>query len=232
MQKIISLHHKLESMFSHSEENYLKAIYHLGITSVNGVSTNAIAKKLSTKASSVTDMIKKLSDKELIEYKKYKGTKLTKEGFLIAVRIVRKHRLWEVFLVDKLRFKWDEVHEIAEQLEHIQSVELTKRLDDFLDNPKVDPHGDPIPNENGELHFIESISLSELKKGAEAEIVGVVHSESSFLRFLEKNELMLGVKVKLEERFEFDGSIEVVSKGRILNLSEKVAKNIRVNRIN
>lgn len=219
-------------MLSTSEENYLKAIYALTKNDSDRASTNDIASKLNTRASSVTDMIKKLSEKELIEYKKYKGTKLTREGFKNAVRIVRKHRLWEVFLVDKLRFKWDEVHEIAEQLEHIQSVELTKRLDDFLDNPKVDPHGDPIPNENGELHFIESISLSELKKGAEAEIVGVVHSESSFLRFLEKNELMLGVKVKLEERFEFDGSIEVVSNGRVLNLSEKVAKNIRVNRIN
>lgn len=218
-------------ILSTSEENYLKAIYSLTKNDSDRASTNDIAAKLNTRASSVTDMIKKLSEKSLIEYEKYKGTKLTKEGFLIAVHIVRKHRLWEVFLVDKLGFKWDQVHDIAEQLEHIKSVELTNRLDNFLDNPKVDPHGDPIPNENGEFYFIESVSLSELKKGSEAEIVGVVHSESSFLRFLEKNELMLGVKVSMEEKFEYDGSIEIKSNGRVLNLSDKVAKNIRVNRI-
>ena len=152
-------------MFSQSEENYLKAIYHLGNQSQKGVSTSDIANKLETKASSVSDMIKKLSDKKLVEYKKYYGVNLTKKGKLIAASVVRKHRLWEVFLVDKLNFTWDEVHDVAEQLEHIKSKKLMEELDSFLGFPKTDPHGDPIPDKDGNLQTIEKTLLSNLKKG-------------------------------------------------------------------
>ena len=138
-----------------SEENYLKAIYHLTVVSTSGVSTNAISEAMETKASSVTDMLKKLSEKDLVNYKKYQGVSLTEKGKLEAKMIVRKHRLWEVFLVEKLDFSWDEVHDIAEQLEHIKSEKLINKLDDFLGNPTEDPHGDPIPNAQGFLPKME-----------------------------------------------------------------------------
>lgn len=123
-------------MFSQTEENYIKAIYHLDSISTKGISTNAIAKKLETKASSVTDMIKKLSEKKVVIYKKYQGVTLTDFGKKTAANIIRKHRLWEVFLVEKLNFSWDEVHEVAEQLEHIKSPKLINELDALLDYPK------------------------------------------------------------------------------------------------
>src|SRR5690554_7659989 len=136
---------------TNSEENYLKIIYHLSLNSNSGVSTNAIAHAMESKPSSVTDMVQKLADKNLVAYKKYQGVQLTEKGKEVAMHIVRKHRLWEVFLVEKLGFSWDEVHDIAEQLEHIQSENLIDRLDKFLDFPTEDPHGDPIPNNKGEL---------------------------------------------------------------------------------
>ena len=136
-------------MFSLAEENYLKAIFHLDTGSIGGVSTSAIALKMDTKPSSVTDMVQKLADKKVLSYQKYKGTFLTEEGKKIAANVIRKHRLWEVFLVEKLNFHWDEVHDIAEQLEHIKSEELITRLDEFLDHPDFDPHGDPIPEKDG-----------------------------------------------------------------------------------
>ena len=133
-----------------SEENYLKTIYHLTTSLSTEISTNAIAEMMETKASSVTDMLKKLAEKDLVHYKKYQGVFLTPKGKLAAKMIVRKHRLWEVFLVEKLDFSWDEVHEVAEQLEHIQSKKLIDKLDQFLEYPSIDPHGDPIPNAKGE----------------------------------------------------------------------------------
>ena len=138
-----------------SEENYLKTIYHLTNSIDSEVSTNAIAEKMETKASSVTDMLKKLADKGLIHYKKYQGVSLTDSGKLAAKMIVRKHRIWEVFLLEKLQFPWDEVHDIAEQLEHIKSEKLINKLDDFLGNPTEDPHGDPIPDKQGKIAKIE-----------------------------------------------------------------------------
>ncbi|MDQ5929978.1 MAG: DtxR family transcriptional regulator, Mn-dependent transcriptional regulator, partial [Bacteroidota bacterium] len=161
-----------------SEENYLKTIYHLTTLSVNGVSTNAIAEKMETKASSVTDMLKKLAEKDLVDYKKYQGVSLTDNGRLAAKMIVRKHRLWEVFLVEKLHFAWDEVHVIAEELEHIKSEKLINKLDDFLGNPTEDPHGDPIPNAVGQIISIEKQLLSELSTNEKAICVGVKDSSS------------------------------------------------------
>src|SRR5580693_6558937 len=148
-------------MNTFTEENYLKAIYHLSLQS-ESVSTNQIAASLNTKAASVTDMLKKLADKELINYTKYQGVTLTPQGEKIAVSIIRKHRLWEYFLVEKLNFKWDEVHDVAEELEHISSKELADRLDQFMGYPKYDPHGDPIPDSNGKLKTHELKPVSSL----------------------------------------------------------------------
>ena len=183
---MIYLSNKIVAMFTFSEENYLKAIYHLEIDADKGISTNSIAKKLETKASSVTDMLKKLSDKELVAYQKYQGVTLTSKGFHLAKMIVRKHRLWEVFLVDKLNFSWDEVHDIAEQLEHIKSDKLINKLDDFLDNPTEDPHGDPIPDANGKILKKEQLLLSDLKEGQNGICVGVKDTSSEFLKYLDK----------------------------------------------
>ena len=170
-------------MFSHSEENYLKVIYTIELTKSKNVSTTLIAKKIHTKASSVTDMLKKLADKKLVNYEKYKGVSLTKKGKSIAVNIVRKHRLWEVFLVNKLNYNWDEVHEMAEQLEHIKSDSLINRLDAFLNFPKHDPHGDPIPDENGNIALHKNVMLSFIEANNSCVVIGLKDSSSDFLKF-------------------------------------------------
>lgn len=215
-------------MFSQSEENYLKAIFHLGNHSQKGVSTNDIAKKLDTKASSVSDMIKKLSDKKLVEYKKYYGVNLTKKGKLIAASVVRKHRLWEVFLVDKLNFSWDEVHDVAEQLEHIKSKKLMEELDSFLGFPKTDPHGDPIPDKDGNLQSIEKTLLSNVKNGHTGICIGVKDSSSDFLQYLDKQNIKLGDEIKVIEREAFDESIHIQIQNRKMNISKKIASNLYI----
>lgn len=211
-----------------SEENYLKTIYH--ITSASGVevSTNAIAEKMETKASSVTDMLKKLAEKELIDYKKYQGVSLTNKGSLAAKMIVRKHRLWEFFLVDKLQFPWDEVHDIAEQLEHIKSEKLINKLDDFLGNPTEDPHGDPIPDVNGKITKVEKLLLSELKVNQTGICVGVKDSSAEFLKYLDKNKIALGVTIKVNSIEDFDLSLTVNVAGKDLLISNKIAGNLFV----
>ena len=213
-------------MFSQSEENYIKTMYHLAADYKKGISTNAIAKKLDTKASSVTDMVKKLSEKNVVSYKKYQGVTLTDFGKKIAANIVRKHRLWEVFLVDKLNFSWDEVHEVAEQLEHIKSPKLINELDAFLDYPKRDPHGDPIPDKEGNLQIIEKSLLSTLKKNEIGVCVGVDDSSSEFLRFLDKQGIALGKQIKIIEKEPFDGSLMIEMEGKILSVSNKIASNL------
>lgn len=215
-------------MFSQSEENYIKTMYHLAADYKKGISTNAIAKKLDTKASSVTDMVKKLSEKNVVSYKKYQGVTLTDFGKKIAANIVRKHRLWEVFLVDKLNFSWDEVHEVAEQLEHIKSPKLINELDAFLDYPKRDPHGDPIPDKEGNLQIIEKSLLSTLKKNEIGVCVGVDDSSSEFLRFLDKQEIALGKQIKVVEKEPFDGSLVIEMDGKTLSVSNKIASNLYI----
>lgn len=215
-------------MFTQSEENYLKVIYHLSLISEKGISTNAIAKKLQTKASSVTDMIKKLSEKKVVSYKKYHGVNLTTSGKKIAANVIRKHRLWEVFLVDKLNFSWDEVHEVAEQLEHIQSKKLTNELDAFLGFPKQDPHGDPIPDSEGNLNVIEKSLLSSLAIGEYGICVGVNDSSSQFLRFLDKQKIMLGDEIMVLEKESFDGSLQIKIADEKLSISQKIANNLYI----
>jgi DtxR family transcriptional regulator, Mn-dependent transcriptional regulator len=211
-----------------SEENYIKVIYHLSLVSPKGVNTNAIAGMLDTKASSVTDMLKKLSEKELVVYQKYQGVTLTEKGFLSAKMIVRKHRLWEVFLVEKLNFSWDEVHEIAEELEHIKSENLINKLDAFLDFPSFDPHGDPIPNANGEIKKINKLLLSDSELNKEYQCVGVKDSSSEFLQYLDKQKIALGSKIMVKEKESFDDTLLVEIDARKITLSNKIANNLYV----
>jgi len=211
-----------------SEENYLKAIYHLTTVTDTEVSTNAIAETMETKASSVTDMLKKLAEKDLVNYKKYQGVSLTDKGRLSAKMIVRKHRLWEVFLVDKLNFAWDEVHDIAEQLEHIKSEQLINKLDDFLGNPTEDPHGDPIPNANGQIVAIEKQLLSELAENQIGTCVGVKDSSAEFLKYLDKQEIALGSKIEILFKESFDLSTKIKVNGKELTISNKIANNLYV----
>lgn len=215
-------------MFSLSEENYLKAIYHLEIISNKGISTNAIAEKLETKASSVSDMIKKLSEKEVIIYKKYQGVTLTNFGKKTAANIVRKHRLWEVFLVEKLNFSWDEVHDVAEQLEHIKSPKLIQELDAFLGFPTHDPHGDPIPDTDGNLKVLEKSLLATLSKNESGICVGVKDSSAEFLQYLDKKGITLGKQLTVLEKEDFDDSLFIQIDGKKLSVSNKIATNLYV----
>ncbi len=213
-------------MMTLSEENYLKAIYHISDTCEGGISTNAIAEKMNTKASSVTDMIKKLSEKGLVNYKRYKGSELTAEGKLIATNIIRKHRLWEVFLVEKLNFTWDEVHDVAEQLEHIKSEKLIDQLDEFLGFPKRDPHGDPIPDKDGNVSDNADVLLVTLDKNEKGIIVGVKDSSSSFLKYLDKQGIALGKKIKVIDKEPFDNSMKIRIKKEEFMISQQIANNI------
>ena len=218
-------------MLTFSEENHLKSIFHLSSDPELGVSTNSIADNLNTKASSVTEMLKKLNDKNLIVYKKYHGAQLTEKGRKTALNIIRKHRLWEVFLVDKLNFKWDEVHEIAEQLEHIQSKKLTNELDKFLNFPTKDQHGDPIPNPAGFIKFTPKLKLSDLNIGETGKFIGVKDSSSTFLKYLDKRQISLGCNIKVLHQEEFDQSLHVGLDDTNLTISIKTASNLYITKI-
>jgi len=209
-----------------SEENYLKAIYHLEKQINDAVSTNAIAEQIETKASSVTDMVKKLAEKELANYIKYQGVSLTERGRLTAMSVIRKHRLWETFLVNKLNFSWDEVHEIAEQLEHIKSEKLINKLDDFLENPTHDPHGDPIPDKNGNYTTLKSKSILEFEIGNQGVLISVKDSSDVFLKYLNKNELALGDMIKVVDFEPFDESFTIETKSKTMIISKNVAENL------
>lgn len=211
-----------------SEENYLKSIYHLTTSLDSEVSTNAIAEMMETKASSVTDMLKKLAEKDLVHYKKYQGVSLTENGKHAAKMIVRKHRLWEVFLVEKLDFSWDEVHDIAEQLEHIKSEKLINKLDDFLGNPTEDPHGDPIPDAQGRMIAIEKQLLSELFANQSGICVGVKDNSSDFLKYLDKQQIGLGTKIEVVTKETFDLSLKIKVKDIEFVISNKIASNLFV----
>tara|TARA_B100000809_G_scaffold97136_1_gene95649 strand:- start:878 stop:1534 length:657 start_codon:yes stop_codon:yes gene_type:complete len=218
-------------MLSITEENHLKAIFHLSSDDNKDVSTNAIADSLKTKAPSVTDMLKKLSEKKLVSYKKYQGSSLTADGRKTALNIIRKHRLWEVFLVNKLNFNWDEVHDIAEQLEHIKSEKLINELDKFLDYPAKDPHGDPVPNPAGFIKYTTKLVLSDLAIGETGKFVGIKDSSSTFLKLLDKRKISLGSNIKVLHQEDFDQSIYIGLDETNLTISVKSAKNIYVTKI-
>ncbi|MCB0794333.1 MAG: metal-dependent transcriptional regulator [Flavobacteriales bacterium] len=220
----------LASSHTRSEENYLKAIYAVSQKAKKGASTTAIAGRLQTKASSVTDMVKKLSEKGLVDHRPYHGVRLTDQGRKVATQIIRRHRLWETFLVNHLNYRWDEVHELAEQLEHIRSHDLTDRLDTFMDHPKFDPHGDPIPDRNG--HFADNggaMPLSQVPKDTLVHIVGVRDSSPAFLKLLDGLSLKIGTQLTIMRRFEFDNSAEVSTRfNSAMLLNERVCENLTV----
>jgi DtxR family Mn-dependent transcriptional regulator len=210
-----------------AEENYLKSIYHL-LQNSESVSTNQLAAFINTKASSVTDMLKKLADKGLINYTPYQGVTLTAAGEKIAVNIIRKHRLWEYFLVEKLNFKWDEVHEVAEEMEHISSNELIDRLDKFMGYPKYDPHGDPIPDCNGlfKAHNLKPVSAIGINEGGI--ISGVREHSTAFLQYLEKQSLIIGKSITVLEIVEFDHSVLLKTDNKEIQISREVANNLLI----
>lgn len=214
---------------SFTEENYLKTIFKLAGESGENVNTNAIAEALQTKASSVTDMIKKLCDKKLLDHTPYQGVKLTADGQGKALQIIRKHRLWEVFLVERLGLGWDEVHDIAEQLEHTVSEKLYQHLDRFLNYPKFDPHGDPIPDHEGFIEQQELKSLSDTQPGERYHVSRIMVHLPEFLQYLQDIRLVPGTKVSILRRFDFDGSVSVkVEDGPEIMLSRQVASSIFV----
>ncbi|HEV2354375.1 MAG TPA: metal-dependent transcriptional regulator [Puia sp.] len=211
-----------------SKEDHLKAIFHLQ-QEQGLVTTNALASALRTRPASVTDMLKKLKEQKLLIYEKYRGFKLNNEGKRAAVQVIRKHRLWEYFLVKKLQFGWDEVHEIAEELEHISSRELIDRLDEFLGYPESDPHGDPIPDSQGRLQIRRQLSLSELPVNRTAQVSGIASQTTEMLELLQYNHIRLGTRLEIRRKFPFDNSLEIKVRNRPpVTLSAQVAKNVLV----
>jgi DtxR family transcriptional regulator, Mn-dependent transcriptional regulator len=214
--------------YSSSKENYIKAVFHLQ-QAEEVVSTNSLARALCTKPASVTDMLKKLKTQKLLQYEPYKGVKLSADGKKLALQIIRKHRLWEFFLVEKLGFGWEEVHEIAEELEHITSKQLIDRLDHFLGSPKTDPHGDPIPDSMGKMRQQEQTALTDLPFNQLAEIVQVRNQSTQLLELLRYNNIGIGTMLKVLRRFEFDRSLEIcISEAPFITISEQLATNLYV----
>lgn len=223
---------KFWKMTSQTVENYMKAIYHLTENEQTSVSTSSLSEALSTTAASVTDMLKKLAEKGLTEYEKYKGVKLTAEGRNLALNLIRKHRLWETFLYSKLNITWDEVHEIAEQLEHIKSDLLIEKLDELLGYPRYDPHGDPIPDTNGKFTFRLQKPLNQASIGESLKMVGVKDHKSSFLRYLDSIPLSIEHIIVIKDKIEFDQSLLVEINGATQwSLSAQAAENILVKSI-
>jgi len=220
----------VQLQLSYTEENYLKAIYSLSEKGASfDTSTSEIAERIRTKPPTVSDMLRKFRAKKLVSYERYKRVALTKTGKQLAIQVIRKHRLWEVFLHDKLNFNWDEVHEVAEQLEHIHSEELTLRLDEYLGFPKYDPHGDPIPNANGEIGESKRSLLSAIDVGITCQLVGVKDSSTHFLQYLQQINVGIGTKIKVLEKIAYDNSLIVsFRKGHQTTVSNKFADNVLV----
>jgi DtxR family Mn-dependent transcriptional regulator len=216
--------------YSQSEENYLKAIFHLQIGN-EAVSTNAVAEKLQTKPASVTDMMKKLNAKKLLHYKPYYGFYLSSEGKKIALNIIRRHRLWEFFLAEKLKFNWDEVHEIAEELEHISNRKLVNKLDEYLGFPEFDPHGDPIPDSKGKIKTYDEKPLHLLPVNKSAEVHRVSNQSPDMLELLQHKSIGIGTRLEVRKHFDFDHSLELKIKNLTITISEQLAKNIYVNEL-
>ena len=213
--------------FSTSEENYIKTIYHLQ-SEHSTVSTNALAEKLQTRPASVTDMMKKLKAKNLLHYKPYYGFSLSNEGKKIALFIIRRHRLWEVFLSTKLGFGWNEVHTVAEELEHVSSKKLIDRLDEYLGFPPFDPHGDPIPDNKGKIRSVDKLLLSQLPPNLPAEVCQVKNQSEEMLELLAHKNLTIGTRLEVKNHFDFDKSVELKLKNTTISISEQLASNIYV----
>lgn len=209
-----------------AEENYLKAIFKISEKDPGPVLTNALAAAMGTSAASATDMLKRLSEKQLVAYEKYRGVTLTPAGDRLATSLIRKHRLWEVFLVEKLGFAWDEVHDFAEQLEHVQGDNLTDRLDEYLNHPRFDPHGDPIPDAQGRWIRRPQVRLTTLSPGQKGIVTGVDDHTSPFLQYLDELGIALGVAIELLDRTAYDQSSKVRISGKEYTLSEKASQNL------
>ncbi len=216
-------------MSSLTEENYLKAIYRLSQNSDAKITPTSIAEKVNVNAASVVDMIKKLTEKKLISYDKIKGAKLTEKGNKLALDIVRNHRLWEVFLLEKLGYSWDIVHDIAEQLEHIKHEELADRLDKFLGYPEYDPHGDPIPKSNGEMPTTVNTLLTEIETGRTCRVSAVKDTSPVFLQYLLQMSVSIGTKIKVLDKIPYDGSLLIqIGKDFKTTVSKKFADGLLV----
>ena len=211
-----------------TEENYIKAIFHLQQADGN-VTTNEVATELNTKPASVTDMLKKLKQKKILNYEKYQGFRLSADGKKIALNIVRKHRLWEFFLVEKLAFGWDEVHEMAEELEHLTSTKLIDKLDAFLGYPKFDPHGDPIPDMNGKMAARKQVNLIDLPLNQKAEVSAVASQSSELLELLKHKNIQIGTKIMVKQKFAFDHSLDIkLDKQNPFTISQQLAQVLMV----
>lgn len=216
-------------MHTFSEENYLRAIYRISQEGAAKISPTAIAEELKNNPASVVDMLKKLTDKKLINYDKKKGAKLTEKGIKTAMDIVRRHRLWEVFLLEKLGYGWEEIHDIAEQLEHVHSDDLADRLDKYLGFPDYDPHGDPIPKANGKIAAIHKTTMMEMESGSSCQVVAVKDTSVEFLQYLEKLGIGIGTRLKVLEKISFDNSLVIqLGKGDKINVSKKFGESILV----
>jgi DtxR family transcriptional regulator, Mn-dependent transcriptional regulator len=213
--------------YSTSEENYIKAIFHLQKDGT--VTTNELAAELQTKPASVTDMMKKLSIKKLVHYKAYHGFTLTNEGKKVALLIIRRHRLWEYFLAEKLNFSWEDVHEVAEDLEHVSSKKLIDKLDEYLGFPRTDPHGDPIPDINGKIETNKQVCLLEMPLNKQATVSYVSDQSTGMLELLSHKKIGIGTKMEVKKKFSYDNSLEVkIQQQAAINISEQLAKNIFV----
>ena len=216
-------------MHSLTEENYIKAVYYLSLKTDTKITPTSIAEAVGVNAASVIDMIKKLSEKKFISYNKLEGVSLNKSGSKLALEVVRNHRLWEVFLVQKLGYSWDVVHEIAEQLEHIKHPELADRLDAFLGHPEYDPHGDPIPKSNGEIPKTVNTLLSEIKVGKSCRVVAIKDTSTLFLQYLIKLSINIGTKISVLEKIPYDNSLQIqIGNEQITNVSAKFSESILV----
>lgn len=213
--------------FSTSEENYLKTIFHLQ-TKEDNVSTNELAEKLQAKPASITDMMKKLKTRKLVNYQPYQGFRLTPEGKKVALSIIRRHRLWEYFLAEKLKFTWDEVHEIAEQMEHVSSKKLIDKLDEYLGYPKFDPHGDPIPDTNGKMETGKQVNLSDLPVDKPAKVCFIANQTELLMEHLNEKKMNIGVSIVVKRKFSYDDSLEIKLDNKVLTISDQLAKNIFV----
>lgn len=217
-------------MLTLTEENYLKALFHLSVDQPE-VSVLDLSRSLDIKMPTVNSMVKKLATKQLVEYEKYKPLRLTPEGRKFAGLIIRKHRLVEMFLVEKMGFAWDEVHEVAEQLEHVQSPKLFEKIDEILNHPTVDPHGSPIPNESGEVPVQNYIRLADAQPLTTYRFMAVGSSDDRFLRHIDYLGLKLGDKLVVQEIMDFDQSLQVQINGKeILSLSQKISQNLRISK--
>lgn len=212
--------------YSTSEENYIKAIFHLQNTD-GTVTTNELAAELKAKPASITDMMKKLKIKKLVHYQAYHGFRLSDEGRKVALLIIRRHRLWEFFLAQKLKFSWDEVHAVAEDLEHVSSKKLIDKLDEYLGFPRFDPHGDPIPDSNGKIKISKQVCLQDLPLNKIAVVSHVSDQSNEMLELLGHKKIGIGTKLEVKRKFSFDNSLEIkIRQQQPINISEQLSKNI------